>query len=106
MALIAETVIYGRELQIGEARYIVADDGASAEFAIAVADDWQGAGIGSRLLRALENAARGAGLARLTGDVLGENRKALDFMRQRGFIVQPNREDARLAQVHKALGPA
>lgn len=106
MALIAETVVYGRELQIGEARYVVADDGTSAEFAIAVADDWQACGIGSRLLRALENAACAAGLARLTGDVLGENRKALDFMRQRGFIVQPNREDARLAQVHKVLGPA
>ena len=106
MALIAQTVVYGREFQIGEARYVVADDGTSAEFAIAVADDWQGAGIGSRLLRALENAARAAGLARLTGDVLGENRKALDFMRQRGFTVQSNREDARLAQVNKVLGPA
>ena len=33
-------------------------------------DDWQTSGIGSRMLRVLESAARAAGLTRLTGDVL------------------------------------
>ena len=103
MALIAETIVYGRELQVGEARYVVDADGMAADFAIAVADDWQAAGIGSRLLRALENAARSAGLARLTGDVLNTNRKALDFMRQRGFTVRINREEPRLVRVEKVL---
>ena len=103
LALLAATVVYGKELQIGEARYVIEADGTSAEFAIAVTDDWQTAGIGSRLLRALEGAASAAGLARLTGDVLADNRKALDFMRQRGFTVRPNREEARLRRVEKAL---
>lgn len=103
LALLAATVVYGKELQIGEARYVIEADGTSAEFAIAVADDWQTAGIGSRLLRALEGAASAADLGRLTGDVLADNRKALDFMRQRGFVVHPNREEARLLRVEKAL---
>ena len=103
LALLAATMVYGKELQIGEARYVIEAGGTSAEFAIAVADDWQSAGIGSRLLRALEGAAIAAGVARLTGDVLVDNRKALDFMRQRGFIAHPNREEARLMRVEKAL---
>ena len=103
LALIAGTVVYGRELQVGEARYVVEADGCSAEFAIAVADDWQVAGIGSRMLRALEKSARGAGIARLTGDVLGSNHKALDFMRQRGFVARSNREESRLMRVEKVL---
>ena len=68
------------------------DGVTQAEFAIAVADHWQAAGVASRLLRLLEKAARAAGVARLTGDVLGSNRRALDFMRQRGFVTHPNRE--------------
>ena len=103
VALLAATVVYGKELQIGEARYVVEADGDSADFAIAVADDWQMAGIGSRLFRALEGVATAAGLARLTGDVLADNRKARDFMRQRGFAVHPNREEARLLRVEKDL---
>jgi acetyltransferase len=103
MALVAETVVYGREILVGEARYAVESDGVSADFAIAVADDWHQAGIGSRLLRMLEHAARDAGIARFTGDVLGTNRKALDFMRQRGFSVRTNLAERRLVRVEKQL---
>ena len=104
MALIAESVVYGQAILIGEARYVVDDDGRSADFAIAVADDWHQGGIGSRLLRMLENSARGAGIERFTGDVLGSNRKALDFMHQRGFGARTNSEERRLMRVEKLLG--
>lgn len=107
VGLIAVTQVYGKEVQVGEARYVIealSPDGLiSAEFAIAVADDWQAAGVGSRLLRVLEKAACAAGVAQLTGDVLGSNRRALDFMRQRGFVTHPNREEARLLRVEKNL---
>ncbi len=107
LALVAETQVYGRPLLVGDARF-VADArpdamANSADFAIAVADDWQASGIGSRLLRNLESAARAAGIACLTGDVLGSNRKALDFMRQRGFSASTNREEPRLMRVEKPL---
>jgi acetyltransferase len=107
LALVAETQVYGRPLLVGEARFVVdARPGAianSADFAIAVADDWQTAGIGSRLLRNLESAARAAGVVRLTGDVLGSNHKALDFMRQRGFTAHTNRDEPRLMRVEKPV---
>jgi acetyltransferase len=105
LALVAEAQVYGRQVQVGEARYVI--DAARphcAEFAIAVADDWQRAGIGSRLLRSLESAAGAAGLALLTGDVLGTNTRALEFMRQRGFSSRANREEPRLMRVEKTLG--
>jgi acetyltransferase len=107
LALVAETQVYGRMLLVGEARFVVdARSGAvphSADFAIAVADDWQAAGIGSRLLRNLESAASAAGIVLLTGDVLGSNHKALDFMRQRGFSTHTNRDEPRLMRVEKLV---
>lgn len=107
MGLIGVTQVYGKQVQVGEARYVIeplsVDGVTQAEFAIAVADHWQAAGVASRLLRVLEKAARAAGVARLTGDVLGSNRRALDFMRQRGFVTHPNREEARLVRVEKNL---
>ena len=110
LALVAETQVYGRTLLVGEARFVVdARSGAapdSADFAIAVADDWQAAGIGSRLLRNLESAARKAGIVRLTGDVLGSNHKALDFMRQRGFSAHTDRDEPRLMRVERLVATA
>ena len=109
LALVAETQVYGRPVLVGEARFVVGAHDQStppaAEFAIAVADDWQGAGIGSRLLRNLESAACAAALGRLVGDVLGSNHKALDFMRQRGFAAHTRRDEARLMRVEKVLVP-
>ncbi len=105
IALLAEAQVYGRLLVVGEARAVVMPAAAdTAEFAIAVAEDWQGAGIGSRLLRNLESRARSAGIRHLTGDVLQTNRQALDFMRQRGFEARTNRDEARLMRVDKVIG--
>lgn len=107
LALIAEIFKDGEEIQVGEARYVVDpskdDAGRVAEFAIAVADDWQRMGVGGRLLRGVEHAARAAGVTRLEGDVLRDNRRALDFMLFRGYTVGPNPEEARLVRVSKAL---
>lgn len=103
LALIAETFDNDDEVQIGDARYVVEGDGSSADFAIAVADAWQHTGVGCRLMETLERGARTAGVRRLTGDVLGSNRKALDFMSRRGFAVRNNREEPRLMRVVKEL---
>lgn len=103
IALVAYAPVYGKTLMVGEARAVLDASGRTADFAIAVAEDWQTAGIGSRLLRAIEDAARAAGVERLTGDVLQGNHKALDFLRQRGFAARTNREEPRLMRVDKPL---
>lgn len=63
LALLAEVFSDGAEVMIGEARYVLDADRRSAEFAIAVADGWQGQGIGRRLLTQVSCRARVRALA-------------------------------------------
>lgn len=95
----------GQAVQVGEARYVRdADQAEQAEFALAVADAWQGRGLGSRLLRQLVRVARRQGLQLLYGDVLGTNQPMLALARSQGF--RPQRQgDPRLVRVALALEP-
>jgi GNAT superfamily N-acetyltransferase len=73
---------------LGEARYVRDGDGA-AEFAIAVADAWQGRGLGRRLLAELEDRASAAGVRRLVGDTLRGNAGMIGLARKVGYAVLP-----------------
>ena len=75
------------ECIVAEARYVVANDGESAEFALVVAEDWQGSGLADRLMDALIAQARASGLQRLFGAVRADNARMLRFIGRRGFIV-------------------
>ena len=75
----------GAEQIVGEARYVVTDDGQTAEFGIAVAEAFRGRGLAERLLAALVDAARAAGARWLVGDVLAGNARMLAFVRRCGF---------------------
>jgi acetyltransferase len=85
MAIAATTMLDGETL-IGVARYVRDQD--AAEFAIVVADAWQGRGIGTRLLTKLMDVARRRGLKHLYGDILGMNRPMLELMRKLGFRLE------------------
>ncbi len=103
VALLAVAEQGGSTQQVGEARYVCDGDlPDQAEFALAVADDWQGLGLGGRLLRQLVRVARRHGVRRLYGDVLRTNQPMLALARAHGF--RPERQgDARLARVALAL---
>jgi acetyltransferase len=58
---------------VADARYVLDADGQRAEFAIAVADDWQRAGLGRRMVQRLVQHASEHGVTRLVGDVLWDN---------------------------------
>jgi acetyltransferase len=60
-------------------------DGRTAEFALTVADAWQGKGLGRALLQRLCDAAREAGYETLYGHILAENREMLDLANRMGF---------------------
>ena len=70
-----------------EARYAVDDDG-EAEFGIAVADDWQGLGLGRALLTRLVVHARDSGLATLIGNVMPGNEAMLQLLRAFGAEIR------------------
>ncbi len=104
MALIATTPDnVGAEQMIGSARYALAADGESVEFALVVADGWQRFGLGRRLMGALIEVARAKGYRSIFGDVLGNNPKMLRLMHGLGFLVQPHPEESALRRVVKAL---
>ena len=102
MAL-AATTMAGGETLIGVARYVLGKNNESAEFAIVVADAWQGRGIGSRLLAKLIEVARQRGVRRLYGDVLGTNRPMLEFVRKLGFKLERH-DDPTLTRATLELG--
>jgi len=81
------------EEEIAVARYAVESGGTSCEFAITVADAWQGKGIAGRLMRALIRDARMRGLERMEGFVLGANHRMLDFVRKLGFRIEFDPDD-------------
>lgn len=74
---------------LAEARYVVDADTGSAEFALSVADDWQGLGLGRALLQRLALHARTEGLAMLEGSVLPDNEPILALVRGLGATLHP-----------------
>ena len=73
---------------IGIAR-LVRDAGSRhvAEVASAVADEWQGRGVGTALMRALVADAAAAGITHVRADILLENRASLSLLRKATTIV-------------------
>ncbi len=70
---------------IGVGRYCPDAGGDSAEFALTVADEWQGKGLGRLLLGRLREEARKAGYRALRGDILKANHDMLDLAARLGF---------------------
>jgi len=89
--------------QIAVGRYALLSDGAGCEFALAVADAWQGVGIGARLLDALIRHARASGLARMEGFVHETNAGMLRLARNRGFEIRSEPGDDSVLLVTKSL---
>jgi ribosomal protein S18 acetylase RimI-like enzyme len=72
---------------LGIARYVrSSQDPAAAECAVAVADEWQGRGLGTALLRRLMARARDEGIERITALVLSQNREALGLLEAVGRV--------------------
>ena len=93
------------EVIVGGARTIGAPDG-SCEFAVTITDNWQGAGLATRLMTALIEDARARGIERMDGYVLASNRPMLALARRLGFSVGPSAEgpSVRLVRLELARG--
>lgn len=104
MAIAATVMLEERETLIGVARYVRDADGTGCEFAIVIADAWQGRGIGRRLLEKLIEVARDRGIARIHGDVLATNAPMLTLAKQLGFALGRSPEDPTLTRI--TLDPA
>lgn len=101
LGLIAEVFSAdGAQTVIADARLVRSAAGDEAELAIAVADDWQRLGLGARLLRRLLAAARCAGVARVSAELLADNAPMHTLLLRHGFRVAAHPQDARLLRAH------
>ena len=98
MAFAATLMLDDAERMVGVARYVTCEDGRSCEFAIVIADAWQGRGIGRRMISKLALVARNAGLSVIYGDVLAMNRPMLELMRRMGFRLARHPDDATITR--------
>jgi GNAT superfamily N-acetyltransferase len=79
------------------ARYVrSAENPREAEFAVAVADDWQRRGLGTALLRQLAARARAEGITRFTGFVLKDNQPMHGLLQSLGEVKQRDAHDGTL----------
>lgn len=88
---------------VGVSRYITNPDQSSCEFALVVADDFNGKGLGSRLMLSIMDAAREKGLSEIDGLVLANNPGMLKLMRSLGFSVKTYDEDPDFKLVSHSL---
>jgi acetyltransferase len=103
MALIGVIEAPDGERQIGVARYITLADGETCEFAIVVADDWQGKGLARRLFGQLIDTARARRLKVMAGITLRENARMIDLARAKGFAVRMDVDDPSLVEMRLDL---
>src|SRR5262249_3253503 len=103
LAVIAETMVAGARVMIGEARYAIAPDGLSCEIAVSVAEAWRRRTLGTGLLEILARRARSLGVRCLTGEVLRANEAMTALARKAGAVITTPIADARLIYVTKDL---
>ncbi|HHH52391.1 MAG TPA: bifunctional acyl-CoA synthetase/GNAT family N-acetyltransferase [Bacteroidetes bacterium] len=85
MALIGEIEERGKRKMIGVARIVNDHGNESAEFAIVVADPWQGLGLGSKLMDKVISISTSHGIKKIYASVLKANETMVKMFRERGF---------------------
>ena len=88
---------------IGVSRYTTNPDKSTCEFALTIADDFKGQGLGSRLMLSIIDVARSKGLSSMEGLVLNKNAAMLKLMRSLDFQIKPYEEDADFRLCVRAL---
>lgn len=102
VALVAEVFAEGKATMVAEARYVL-DAAGNAEFAIAVADAWQGRGLGRLLLWKLECTAAAAGVRRIVADTLRGNAGMLGLARRAGYAAKASPDGAWQVRLEKVI---
>ncbi|MEM3492665.1 MAG: bifunctional acetate--CoA ligase family protein/GNAT family N-acetyltransferase [Nitrososphaerota archaeon] len=88
MAIIAEYNKDGKKRNVGVGRLIIEPDRKRGEFAVLVADDFQGKGLGTKLTDMLIEIALEKGLHSIYGIVLPENTKMIGLCKKLGFDIK------------------
>jgi RimJ/RimL family protein N-acetyltransferase len=103
VALVALAGVGDDERIVAGARFAHAPQGKVCEFAVTVADDWQGVGLARHMMQELIALARAQGMARIEGIVLPTNAGMRGLAARLGFSDAPWAEDRSLRLVSLAL---
>jgi len=82
---------------IGASRLILEPGRKRGEFAVVVGDQWQGFGLGSKLVDKIIEIGRDMGLKTISGDVSSRNLKMIHLCNKKGFKMDPVDEDTKKA---------
>ena len=85
IAIVAELSEKGVKKLIGVVRMIIDVMSNQAEYAIVVADEWQGQGLGYQLTEYILEIAKKRGIATVVGEVLAENSPMIKLLDEFGF---------------------
>ena len=88
MALIAEMEEDGEKKMIGVVRLVADSKNEKAEYAIVVADPWQGLGLGDEFTTKILNIAIERGVEKVYANVLQANTTMLHMFRSRNFKIR------------------
>jgi ribosomal protein S18 acetylase RimI-like enzyme len=91
VALVATVEQGGKRAIVAGGRYVLLEPGL-AEVAFVVVDDYQGYGIGTKLMRHLVSIAREAGLRTLVAEVLPDNQPMLSVFEKCGLKIATRRD--------------
>jgi len=98
MAIVAEVKQGEKSREIGVGRLIAEPDHKRGEFAVVIADQYQGRGLGRKLLDMLIDIAEDKRLESIYGVILKDNRTMLALCKEMGFTLTPQ-EDVMKAEL-------
>jgi acetyltransferase len=78
---------------IGISRLILEPDRERGEFAVVVGDQWQGLGLGSKLVDYIIDIGKDMGLKTIGGDILSRNLKMIHLCTKKGFKMKTADEE-------------
>jgi acetyltransferase len=81
----------------GVGRLVADPDRREAEYAVLVADDWQGRGLGEALTDRCLEVARAWAVRRVVAELDADNARMISILRKRGFQLEPAEAAGRLS---------
>ena len=107
IALIAVAMVDDSEQELGVARCALDEEVPTRwDFAIVVADRWQGQGLGKILLQGLIRQADESGVAALSSITLSVNHKMIALARSLGFTIRREPGGATVVRIERRLPTA
>jgi len=92
IAIVAETQGDQRRI-LGVARIILEPGGRDGEFAVVVGDQWQGHGLGSKLIDHIIEIGKDMKLEAIYGQVASNNYKMINLCERKGFKIEMSYEE-------------